>query len=222
MKTHFHIEQINRAPLLVKVCGMRSPDNIQKLAELEPDIMGFIFYPESPRYVGESFEIPSLAESVQKAGVFVNESVENVLATAEKYQLDIIQFHGQETPETCQAIRKAGILVIKAISVGDFLPLIEMNPYVDHCDCFLLDTKTESFGGSGRSFNWEILENYLFNKPFLLSGGIDEDDLGEILAMEHPQLIGVDLNSQFEISPGMKDIAKLEKFMSQLKSKIDE
>lgn len=222
MKSHFHIEQINRAPLLVKVCGMRSPDNIQELAKLEPDMMGFIFYPGSPRYVGEDFLMPSIGENIQKVGVFVNESTDIILAIAKKHQLDIIQLHGQESPETCQTIRSAGKLVLKVFSVGDFLPLKEMNTYVGACDCFLLDTKSESLGGSGRSFNWEVLENYLFNKPFMLSGGIGEVDLEDILSMEHPQLIGVDLNSKFEVSPGMKDIIKLEFFLNQLKSKTDE
>lgn len=222
MKSHFYLEPIDRAPLLTKVCGMKLSSNISELSGLKPDMMGFIFYRESPRYVGDEFLMPSLDESIQKVGVFVNEELDYILLMTEKHQLDIIQLHGHETPEMCQAIRDSGKLVIKVFPVGDFLPLKEMNEYVSSCDCFLLDTKTKDFGGSGQSFDWEVLQNYLFNKPFLLSGGIGEDDLDEILAMDHPQLIGVDLNSKFEDAPGIKNIEKLERFISTLKSKNNE
>lgn len=222
MKSHFYVEPIERAPLLIKVCGMKSSTNISELSGLKPDMMGFIFYRESPRYVGHEFEIPYLDESIKKVGVFVNETLEEVLKMSDKHQLDIVQLHGNESPEMCQTIRDSSKLVIKAFPVGEFLPLKEMNEYVSSCDCFLLDTKTKDFGGSGQSFNWEVLQNYLFNKPFLLSGGIGEDDIDEIFAMEHPQLIGVDLNSRFEESPGVKDILKLEKFITKLKSKYNE
>lgn len=208
----------------VKVCGMRNIDNIAELCNLSIDYIGMIFYSKSPRYVET---IPSIniqllkdittSANVQRIGVFVNEDIQYVLDKAKEYQLDYAQLHGNENPEYCNEIREE-IPVIKAFSISSSNDFINIEQYSDCCEYFLFDTKTESYGGSGKKFDWSILDKYTGITPFFLSGGISLTDVERIKAMTHPLLYGIDVNSRFEKEPGIKDIELLTQFLNKLKS----
>ncbi|MCC8173614.1 MAG: phosphoribosylanthranilate isomerase [Odoribacter sp.] len=205
--------------MLIKVCGMRDAANIKEIAALQPDMMGFIFYSPSPRHAGEmdTHVLNSVPENIKPVGVFVNESKEKIEEIIKKYKLPIIQLHGNETPEECKYFRQKGLKVIKAIGIKEEKDLEQAVKYESVCDLLLFDTKSEKHGGTGESFDWDMLESYQGNTPFLLSGGIKTEDMDKILSIKHPQLIGVDLNSRFEISPGLKDGKLLEKFIKGLR-----
>lgn len=204
---------------VIKICGMKFPENITTVAALHPDFMGFIFYPKSPRYA-EPLDIEtlnSLPKSIKKIGVFVNEDMENILTIAHKYNLDGVQLHGTELESMCAELHKAGYIVIKAFPIAEAYNFKVTKKYEGTCDYFLFDTKTEAYGGSGVKFNWGMLDEYTGDTPFLLSGGIAADDAEAILKIEHPQFAGVDLNSKFEISPGLKDVELLKQFITTIK-----
>ena len=199
---------------------MKYPDNIRELSSLHPDFMGFIFYPNSPRYVGQldAGSLTSLPTSIKKTGVFVNENLENILTAISKYNLDAVQLHGADNKKLCRKIRQeAKTMVIKIFPIMDASNFRVTGDYEAVADYFLFDTKTDLYGGSGQKFNWNILQEYKGNKPFLLSGGIGADDVKAIRKIEHPKMIGVDLNSRFEIKPGLKNVALLSQFIEELK-----
>ena len=204
----------------IKICGLRDPENIREIAALQPDFMGFIFYPNSPRYVGQldAGSLTSLPTSIKKTGVFVNENLENILTAISKYNLDAVQLHGADNKKLCRKIRQeAKTMVIKVFPIMDASNFRVTGDYEDVADYFLFDTKTDLYGGSGQKFNWNILQEYTGNKSFLLSGGIGADDVKAIRAIEHPLLAGVDLNSKFELKPGLKNVALLKQFIDELK-----
>lgn len=203
--------------LALKICGMREPRNIAEVAALAPDYMGFIFYDRSPRYAGtlSPGTLRLLSDSVRKVGVFVDPSVEYAEKTIERYGLDLVQLHGHETTEVCRSIREK-CPVIKAFRLRRETDLDIAGEYVDVCNYFLFDTPTEGFGGSGRQFDWSVLEEFESPLPFFLSGGIGPDDTERIRTFGHPALSVVDVNSRFEIEPGLKDVASLRKFMRDL------
>jgi len=206
--------------MIIKICGMKQPSNIAEVAALQPDLMGFIFYPKSPRYA-EPLDIDRLSalpKSIRKIGVFVNETLENILTTVYKYQLDGVQLHGTENVTDCKALRDAGLLVIKAFSIADATNFKVTPTYEGACDYFLFDTKTEAYGGSGRKFDWSVLEAYRGKTPFLLSGGIAADDAEAVQAIEHPQFAGIDLNSKFETSSGLKNVELLNDFLKEIRT----
>ncbi len=194
-----------------KVCGLREPGNILQVAATTPDWLGFIFYPKSPRYVGDDFQMPTLPVSPLKVGVFVNDSYERITAHVARHHLQGIQLHGDETAEDCARLQAPGRLLIKAVGVADSEDLTSLERFRSVVDLFLFDTKTSKRGGSGQTFNWDILKDYRLNIPFLLSGGLTIHNLEEALAMEHPYMTGVDLNSGLEVSPGYKDIEKVKR-----------
>jgi phosphoribosylanthranilate isomerase len=203
--------------LLKKVCGLTSPDNIRVVSALEVDLLGFIFYPPSPRFVGAKMTasaLKNLSTPQQKTGVFVNASVEEMLSVADVYGLQVLQLHGQESPETCHALRKS-YPVLKAISVGNVADLAAASTYEGACDYVLFDTKGPGYGGNGVAFDWAMLDAYTGNTPFFLSGGIAPGDAAAIEALQHPKLAGIDLNSRFESSPGIKNIELLETFLTR-------
>ncbi|MDP3432298.1 MAG: phosphoribosylanthranilate isomerase [Bacteroidota bacterium] len=206
--------------LKIKVCGMRDPKNISGVVAALPDFIGFIFYPKSKRFVGfepspEMFaEIPA---SVKKVGVFVNESPEKVLEISKKWNLDVIQLHGQESPGYCRQIQNSGITVFKAFSVDESFDFATLKAYSGVCESFLFDTKGLLPGGTGKKFNWQLLENYKLNVPFYLSGGIVPDDLNSIEEFSHQQLFGIDINSGFEIEPALKDVEKVRTFIEEIR-----
>ncbi len=204
----------------IKVCGLRDPQNISALNSLGIDYLGFIFYPKSPRYMADvlppSF-LELVPEHIKKVGVFVNESAENMIELGKKFHLQVLQLHGNETPETCQQVKDAGFEVFKVFSVGEEFDFATTEPYNEVADYFLFDTKTPEHGGSGKQFNWEMLYKYKGNKPFFLSGGIGPGDAMAIRRFNHPQFFGIDLNSKFETEPGMKDVTELSMFLFHLR-----
>jgi phosphoribosylanthranilate isomerase len=209
--------------LKIKVCGMRDSENISGVAATLPDYLGFIFYPKSKRFVGiePSSEVLAIVpDTIKKVGVFVDETPEKVLETVQNWNLDVVQLHGNESPEYCQKIGESEITVFKAFSVDDQFDFEKLTQYSGVCDYFLFDTKGQLPGGTGQKFNWQLLENYKGDVPFFLSGGIGPDDLEAVLNFSHPQLFGIDINSGFEISPALKDVEKVKTFISGIRSKI--
>ncbi|GMQ27143.1 phosphoribosylanthranilate isomerase [Algoriphagus sp. oki45] len=204
----------------LKVCGMREPDNIRSLiSEIGPDWMGLIFYPKSPRYVSDEKAAELKEFPVKKVGVFVNETVEEILKKVDQFGLSAIQLHGSESPDFVKSLaEKTEAELWKVISVGEEIDLKSLEGYLPFVSKFLFDTATAAHGGSGKRFDWEILKTYPFDKGFLLSGGLDEECAEEVLALREqiPQLQGVDLNSKFEDAPGLKNIEKLKRFKKNL------
>ena len=202
----------------VKVCGLRNAENIKAVAALGPDYIGLIRYERSPRYVSDLSEagLNDIAETILKTGVFVNESSELVKQTIDNYGLNVIQLHGNESADFAAAFKNK-VVVLKAFGVDENFDFQTLENYVDSVDFFLFDTKTLAHGGSGLSFDWSILNSYNLDVPFFLSGGLSLDNLHEIARIKHPQFYGVDLNSRFETSPGMKDIEKLKKAFAIIK-----
>ncbi|MDB5268478.1 MAG: hypothetical protein JWP58_1518 [Hymenobacter sp.] len=206
--------------LLVKVCGMRDAVALADIARLEPDFLGFIFAPKSPRFVGDMLApelVRALPPAIWKVGVFVNETTENILATAHRFGLAVVQLHGQETPAQCEELNDAGLLVIKAFSVGEKVDFAALLPYVPYCDYFLFDTKGAAPGGNGTTFNWNLLQAYNLPVPYLLAGGLGLEHAAELAALRLPGLAGVDLNSGFETAPGVKDAGRLAQMLTQLR-----
>ena len=204
----------------VKVCGMRQSSNIGELVKLTPDFIGFIFYSKSKRFIGEIIpnEIQLLIPgSIRKVGVFVDEPFESLIEKFYQSNLNMVQFHGIESPDYCKRVKELNIPVIKAFSITPDFDFLTVNPYNEVCDYFLFDTATELRGGSGLKFDWDILNQYTGSQPFFLSGGIQLTDLGEIGNLLHDKLYAVDVNSGFEIEPGLKDISKLAPFIDRLR-----
>jgi phosphoribosylanthranilate isomerase len=207
--------------LKIKVCGMRDPENISGVAAAQPDFMGFIFYPESKRFVGADFsakELESIPGSIKKVGVFVDELPEIVITTCRNMNLQVAQLHGNETPEYCRQIKHSGLTVFKALSVDETFDFDQLNSYSSVCDYFLFDTKGRSPGGNGRKFNWQLLGNYRLDVPFFLSGGVGPDDWEAVRCFEHPRWRGIDINSGFELAPALKDIEKVNQFIFKIKN----
>jgi len=194
----------------IKVCGLRDAENIKAVSALGPDYMGFIFYNKSARFVGNiAAEIlDAIPAHINKTAVFVDENAKTISALIDKYNFDFVQLHGNETPAFCKSLRDQAV-VIKAFGVNKNFDFSQLTKYKNKVDLFLFDTKTDLHGGSGKSFDWSILDKYDMEIPFLLSGGLGLDNLEEVKKMTHPQFYGVDLNSKFETSPGVKDIEKL-------------
>ena len=199
--------------MIVKVCGMRDAENIRAVEALGIDMMGFIFWPKSSRYVSER---PAyLPTSCQRVGVFVDESIDKVMQYAAAFQLEVIQLHGEESPEYVSRLK--GLKVIKAFNIATADDLKQVKLYEGLTDCFLFDAKGRSVGGNGTQFDWDVLQGYTGKTPFLLSGGIGPDDAGRVTDFEHPRCIGIDLNSRFETAPGLKDVDKLKAFLEKVK-----
>lgn len=194
----------------IKVCGLRDAENIAAIAALNPDYMGFICYDRSPRFIADmDVEVlNSLPESIIKTSVFVNETKENIEDLIAKFGFDAIQLHGNESPEFCAEF-KDKVTVIKAFGVDNSFDFGQLEAYKNSVDYFMFDTKTEKHGGSGQTFNWGMLDNVIIDKPFFLSGGLSLENLPAIKQITNPAFYAVDLNSRFEIEPGLKDINRL-------------
>ncbi|NLP59113.1 phosphoribosylanthranilate isomerase [Lutibacter sp. B1] len=211
----------------IKVCGMRDIENISNLLVLKPDFIGFIFYEKSKRFIKDIPQI-DFPKKTKKVGVFVNESIENVIDKINKFQLNLVQLHGSESPEYCRELRHSELIseshsfeIIKAFSVDEKFNFSATIPYNIYCKYFLFDTKGENYGGNGVKFNWNILQNYKGETPFLLSGGIAKNDVKQILSFlrrhESKRCIGIDINSGFEIEPGLKNLEDIKEFKNNLK-----
>ena len=194
---------------------MKYPGNITAVSELLPDYMGFIFWEKSARFFDG--ELPEIPPSIKKVGVFVDASTEAIYAKIEKYQLDAIQLHGNESPDYCKALQSNNIQVIKVFSVTDDFDFSILQPYEPVCDFFLFDTKGQLPGGNGVVFNWELLAKYPSQKPFFLSGGIGSDAIEKIKKL-HVPVCAIDINSKFETEPGLKDPQLIQTFQHHLKS----
>jgi phosphoribosylanthranilate isomerase len=201
--------------LKLKICGMKQAGNIRGVAALSPDFMGFIFYPQSKRFVGNDFEMPEIPSSIKKVGVFVNDSKENILEKAAKYKLDYVQLHGDESADFCKGLSNSA-RIIKAFGVDKQFDFASLNDYENFCEYFLFDTKTKEHGGSGKSFDSDILKNYRSSKPYFLSGGIGLEEVSGI-KYQVSKCFAIDVNSKFEIEPGLKDINKLKILITSLR-----
>ena len=207
----------------IKVCGITQFKQLQQLEALNIDYAGLIFYKESPRYVGNKItgkQIKDADFDIKKVGVFVDPGYSELLDAIDEYGLDIVQLHGNETPELCEEL-SAEVEVIKAFRIPDkSIDIDEMVADYDAvCDYYLFDTAglKESFGGTGQQFDWGILKKAKIEKPFFLSGGIGPDDATKVKAFNHPDFFAVDVNSKFELSPGLKDMASILKFLQAFK-----
>ena len=222
---------------------MRETDNIREVAALDIDLMGFIFYPESPRFVqmisAQAGIIPDYSEerlqrvrgkgtkrsdTVKRVGVFVDDMPQSIVTRVYNYCLDYVQLHGKESPVMIDNLRRTlvpdiapDIQIIKAISIRERKDVEQWKDYEDHVDMFLFDTRCPSAGGSGEHFDWSVLEDYTGETPFLLSGGIGPEDVQRLLDFQHPRCVGIDLNSRFESEPAVKDVELLRTFLQEIR-----
>jgi phosphoribosylanthranilate isomerase len=231
--------------MLIKVCGLRDSGNIKDVSKLGVDMIGLVFYPKSPRYVRmvpfNAGLIPDFSEERLEAakaqrpftiseckpyrvGVFVNDMPQNIITRVYNYGLDAVQMHGHESPVMIENLRKTiipdvkkNMKFIKAISINCADDINTYKKYEDVVDIFLFDTKCVSVGGSGNKFDWNVLGDYNGKIPFIISGGIGPEDAERVKSFHHPKFIGIDLNSKFEISPGIKDVEKLKTFIEKIK-----
>lgn len=202
--------------MILKVCGMKDAENTHRAEALGIDMIGNIFYPGSPRYVSER-ELHFTPKRAKLVSVFVNPSEEQVCRIVSIVGSDYVQLHGTESPEFCSSLRDKGIRIIKAFPIATAEDLQKTEAYAGLCDYYLFDTKTSAYGGSGKQFDWEIVKSYTGETPFLLSGGIGPDSIPALKEFKHLMLAGYDLNSRFEIHPGIKDIPLLKEFIQQIK-----
>lgn len=196
---------------------MKYTANREQLEQLDVDLLGYIFYTPSKRFVGETPDAGLFDSSKPKVAVFVDENAFEILGLTKNFGFDFVQLHGKENPKTCGMLKKQGLKIIKAFSVDEAFNFGSTLPYEKVVDYFLFDTKTKLHGGSGKKFDWQILKKYTGHRPFFLSGGIGPEDISEVRKVDHPKLTGVDLNSGFEDEPGLKNIEKLKKFIEELK-----
>jgi phosphoribosylanthranilate isomerase len=202
-------ENLKKTNMKLKICGMKYPDNILEVGSLLPDYMGFIFWSKSARYFDG--DMPELPKSIRKTGVFVNESIPVIEEKVTKYNLQAVQLHGQETVEFCSELKTkfgTSIEIIKVFSADENFDFSVLKPYESVCDFFLFDTKGKLPGGNGTTFDWKILEKYPSTKPFFLSGGIGIEELDSIKEISKTNLpiYAIDINSKFEIKPGLKNV----------------
>jgi phosphoribosylanthranilate isomerase len=203
----------------IKVCGNKSVGQMQQLQALGVDYAGMIFYKGSKRYAGDELHneqalIRDL--TIRKVGVFVNAEYETILHAIRDYDLYAVQLHGDETDEICLELMDK-VKVIKVFRIGDQQDIDELTtPFERVCHYFLFDTDTASFGGSGKQFDWKVVETAKINKPFFLSGGIGLEDAEKLKTFHHPFFYGVDINSRFETAPGMKDLQQVEQFINTM------
>lgn len=203
----------------IKICGMKFPNNISEVASFKPDYLGFVFYKKSPR----NFEnnIPNLPESIQKVGVFVNASLDEIQEKVKQYELDLVQLHGDESPEFCHLLQQNKFKVIKAFSINNQFNFNTLNNYNNCCNYFLFDTKGTNYGGNGITFDWSVLENYNLNKPYFLSGGIGVENCQEVKSFlttaYSKNCIAIDCNSKLEVSPGLKSTEKTKQLINAFK-----
>ena len=205
---------------IIKVCGMTDASNIRQVAKTGVDWIGMIFWQPSSRCCHDPGVAQTIPEGIQRVGVFVDEEVETIVRRTEECGLNRVQLHGRETATSIRQLRQRlpqGVEIIKAISTLTLDDLALAEDYEPLVDYLLFDTKCKTVGGSGRQFDWSILNHYQGQRPFLLSGGIGPDDARRLAAFSHPQLAGYDLNSRFETAPGIKNVEALQRFLAERK-----
>jgi phosphoribosylanthranilate isomerase len=203
----------------LKVCGLKDRENILQVLDAGPDYIGFIFYPASARYAGDLDPVfVNSISAAKKVGVFVNEKEINILDRVARYGSDLVQLHGDESPEFCALIRKSAP-VMKAFRIDENFDFSSLKIYEDVCDYFLFDSNSDGYGGSGKTFDHALLDQYASKKKYFLGGGIDASVAGatQSLKAKHKNLYCLDVNSKFETEPGIKDINKLKMFAEKLK-----
>jgi phosphoribosylanthranilate isomerase len=207
--------------MMIKVCGMREPQNITHVAALAPMLMGFVFYDKSPRYAGklDPEVVHSLPHYVTPVALFVNKSLDGIVTTCSKYGINTVQLHGSESPQICKALVEKGFTVFKAVSLTSAKDITKLKAYEGIVTLFVFDTKGSGTtkGGTGQKWDWSLLEKYNLNTPYLLSGGIGANDVDKIVAAMRPGMVGIDINSRFETAPGVKDLALLTRFFLSLR-----
>jgi phosphoribosylanthranilate isomerase len=208
----------------IKVCGITQLSQLQELDAVGIDFVGLNFYKESPRYVAGKISAGDIKDAdfdIRKVGVFVNENLNKVMKTVEEYSLDIVQLHGDETPEYCKRLSE-DVEVIKAFRINGEIKNVEslIKKYDDACDYYLFDTggQREGLGGTGVQFDWEVLRNSRIEKPFFLAGGIGLSDVVKVKTFDHPDFFAVDINTRFEVSPGVKDLDLIKMFTQVLRN----
>jgi len=207
----------------VKVCGMTQMDQVNELKNIGVNFAGFIFYPKSARYVLRHLTTSQIRKenNINKVGIFVNDSKEHVLQMVDECRLHMVQLHGDESPKFCEQIADY-ISVVKAFRLSDNDNIEWMvRPYRDVCDMFLFDTEGAGYGGTGKKFDWNMLSGTDIAKPFFLSGGIQPEDAGKLKAFSKENvakdLFAIDINSKFEVNPGIKDMEKVGNFVAELR-----
>jgi len=211
----------SKKAIRVKVCGLTDRENIIKLSELEIDFAGFNFYPASPRYVGNdpgkilSYKLPA---HIARTGVFVNQDLKSVSGISRMHGLDYVQLHGSEPEDYCRKLKDQGFKVIRAFSIGPGFDFRSLETFTEVIDLFVFDSRMPGDMKGGVKFNWSLLESYSLDIPFLLAGGIGPGDAKRIKTLDHGMFYGVDLNSRFELTTGIKDTAMILEFISELKS----
>ena len=206
--------------LLIKVCGLNDKANMEELASLQPDFMGFIFYEKSKRFFQrEEFKIEFIRnlKNVNKVGVFVNADKEEVMEVVRELDLQFVQLHGDESAEFCADLQKE-VKVIKAFRIDKNFDFKTTEVYLQTCEYFLFDCFTEAYGGSGQKFNWRQLLDFPFTKKYFLSGGIKPTDAVAIKNLKLPGLFAIDINSGFEIAPGLKNISAIKSFIHEIRN----
>ena len=209
--------------MIIKICGMREPDNIRTVAQTGIDWMGMIFWPRSSRYVSDLTVADAIPEGIVRVGVFVDQPIDLIADIALRCRLNIIQFHGSESVDVIRQARQLlgkEVKLMKAISVSSADDIKKAADYAEAADFLLFDTKCKTVGGSGTQFDWSVLSQYQGTTPFLLSGGIGPDDVEAVCQFHHPKMTGIDLNSKFEVAPAHKDAEKLSSFINELKIKV--
>ncbi len=207
----------------IKVCGTRDLNQLKELNDLGIDYAGFIFYEQSPRYVLERLEgkeVKELKLQIEKTGVFVNASEEEIMRQIDNFYLDVVQLQGDETASFCKRISDH-VKVIKSFRIADCDTNIDwlVKEYDEACDYYLFDKGSAGlYGGTGEKFDWELLRKFAIGKPFFLSGGISITDADAAKKFQHPFFYGVDVNSRFEIEPGIKDMKLIKEFVKKLKN----
>lgn len=195
--------------MTLKICGMRDKKNILDVSAVGVDYMGFIFYNGSPRFVGETFNVPDIPVSVKRVGVFVNETSEEILKKVKIHQLDYVQLHGDETPQQCEVLKSHNTGVIKVFSIDNTFDFQVTKSYTEVVDFFLFDTRGKHRGGNAFRFDWTVLHNYNQEVPFFLSGGIGPDNLQDLDMLKGMNIHAIDVNSGAEVAPALKDIERV-------------
>lgn len=199
----------------LKVCGLR--DNINEVVALQPDYIGFIFYKKSPRYIGEEFVMPTIdRQGIEKIGVFVHEEMDFVYKTALNHQLDYVQLHGNESPAYCEDLKRKKVKIIKAFQIDETFDFEQLEDYKLVTDFFLFDTKSKKYGGTGQSFDWKVLEKYNMAKKYFLSGGLSLENFDELNGLDLSKIHALDVNSKFEIAPGLKNVVMLKELKDKM------
>lgn len=201
----------------LKVCGLTQRAQFEQLSAMPVTYGGLIFYPKSSRFIGDKLSADEVKKikGLQKVGVFVDSSEEEVLEKTRLYGLDLVQLHGDESPEFCKIIRQH-VSVIKAFRVENQADIAQAKAYDGCCDYFLFDTAGKLYGGNGELFNWELLEQYSGRTEFFLSGGIGPEEATALKKFDHPRLKAIDVNSRFEVGPGVKNVDQLKDFIEDL------